>query len=124
LHRLTAHKVRLNNLVDISLVHVGVPNGFRVDHRNRPTRASIKTARLVDAYAAGAVQACRLHSGLAVIKGLLRTMLSAASLISLALIETKENVSFEVARRHEAIVGRSPGQDRLASLSTNQPRVT
>ena len=43
-------QVLLDDLVDILLVNVGVPDIFGVDHNHRPLVASVEAARIIDSY--------------------------------------------------------------------------
>jgi len=53
-------QVRVDDLVNVVAVDVGVPDLFGIDHRHRPAGAAVHATRLVDAHLAGAVEALRL----------------------------------------------------------------
>jgi hypothetical protein len=74
-NNLTALQVRLNDLVHIGRVHVGVPNAFRVHDSNRTASASIQAPRFVYPHSTNTVQTSRAHCALAMVESILRLVL-------------------------------------------------
>src|SRR5690606_18127172 len=52
LHRFPTHEMRVDDVIDIALVDIGVPDAFRVDDHDRPFLAAVQAAGLVDAHLA------------------------------------------------------------------------
>src|SRR5687768_10098201 len=90
-------QVRVDDLVDIVLVDIGVPDGLGVHHGDRAAGATVEAAGLVDAHAARPGQPQRLDARLAMIERLLRLVLRAAGFAVAALVEAEEDVVLVVA---------------------------
>ncbi len=45
-------QVLIDNLIDVFLVYIGVPDAIRIDHDDRTFTAPVHAARGIDAYAA------------------------------------------------------------------------
>src|SRR5207245_7462078 len=97
LHRLALLQVRIDDLVDVVLVDVGVPDGVGVDHRHRTAGAAVQAACLVDAHLARAGQALGLDARLAVVEAGLRIVVGAAGLADVAAVQAEEDVPLVVA---------------------------
>src|SRR5262245_391347 len=61
-------EMRVDDLVDVVLVDVRVPDRLRVHHRHRSARTAVQAAGLVDAHAARSGQLLGLHALLAVVE--------------------------------------------------------
>src|SRR5690349_18408782 len=96
------HEVLVDDLVDVVLVHVGVPDLLGIDDDDRPFLAAVEAARLVDADHALAVELELLDALLGVFLHRLGAMAGAAVLGRIALVEAKEDVVLVVA--HAAIL--------------------
>src|SRR5688572_15618639 len=99
-------EVRFDDLVDVVLVDIGVPDRFGVDHDHGPRGAAVEAAGLVDADLARTGQALRLHLCLAPVKRLLGMVLGTTGLTVLALVQAKEDVALVIGIRvaHAAIL--------------------
>ena len=105
-------QVRLDDLVDVGLIDIAVPDAFRVHHRHRARSAAVQAAGLVDAHLAGAGQALGLDALLAVVERRLRAVVGAAGFAIGALVQSKENVTLVVMRgrgAHAPILGADHG---------------
>ena len=96
-------QVRVDDLVDVVLVDVGVPDRFGVDHGHRAAGAAVQAAGLVDAHAARPGQALALDARLAVVEARLRSMLRAGVLAVVALVQAEEDVPLVIT--HGPILG-------------------
>src|SRR3569832_645438 len=92
-------QVRLDDLVDVLLVDIGVPDGLGFVVAHRATRAAIHAAGLIDANLSGTGQARFLYFLFAVFERLPRTVRTACVFAGLAFIEAEEDVMFVVGRR-------------------------
>src|SRR4030067_2789880 len=90
------HQMFVNDLVDVILIHIGVPNAFGINRDHRPLGAAIHAAGVVHAAFSGAGKLKRFDFPLGVIAHGLRALGGAAGLAVLALIHTKKNVGFVV----------------------------
>ena len=67
--------MRLHNFVNVIVVDVGIPHGFRVNHSYRAGGTAVQATSLVDADLARAGQTGFLDLALAAVKAVLRVML-------------------------------------------------
>ena len=95
-HDLPIREVRRNDFIDICLVHIRVPNCFRVHHSDRPPRATVQATGFVDADLAGAQQAQRLGLRLAMVERLYRALVCTALLARFALVGAEKDVPLVV----------------------------
>ena len=72
-------QVRIDDLVDVVLVDIGVPGGVGIDHRDRAAGAAVQAAGLVDADPARPGEALGLDARLAVVEARLGVVVGAAS---------------------------------------------
>src|SRR5687768_12218467 len=86
LHHAAVLEMLLDDLVDVFLVDVGVPHGFRVDHHHGTQLTAIHASRLIDADLARAVELQRLDAVLGVFTDLARPVVVAALSAGFALI--------------------------------------
>jgi hypothetical protein len=96
-----------DDFIDVCHVNKGVPNGFWVDHRHRPTSTPVQASRFVDPHAARAVELGLLYFGFAVVKGLLGGVVSTTRIPIATLVGAKENVALviRVGLCHGLILG-------------------
>src|SRR5688572_1683285 len=97
LHDAAVLEMLADDLVDVVLIDVGVPDSVGVDHGNRPLLAAIEAARLVDANLAGAGKLEALDAVLGVVAHLLRAAVVAALLAVGALVAAEEDVALVIA---------------------------
>src|SRR6188508_527533 len=102
LHDLAVLQVRIDDLVDVVLVDVGVPDGLGIDHRHRPAGAAVEAPGLVHPDAARPGKLLLLDPRLAVVECLLGIVILAACLAVVALVEAEEDVALVVRVRHAA----------------------
>jgi hypothetical protein len=95
-------QVRVDDLVDVAGVDVGVPDALRVDHGDGPARTSVQASGLVDADLARAGKAFLLHPRLAVVEALVGAVVGARLLALVAVVEAEEDVSLVVGNRCHA----------------------
>ena len=81
-----------NNLVNVALIYVGVPNIIWVDDQHRALGTTIQTAGEVDAHLALAIQIQLLDAILGVTANALRVVLIATRAAVVALVDTEKNV--------------------------------
>src|SRR5262245_52210422 len=91
-----------DDLVNVLLVDVGVPDGVGIDDHHRPLLAAVETSRLVDAHLARAGKLEALHAVLGVVAHLLRAAVGAALLAVGALVAAEEDMTLVVA--HHRII--------------------
>lgn len=94
-HRLSAHDMRFDDLVDVGLGDVSVPDGFRIDDDVRPVLALIQASGLVGADAAfeSALGQLLLEEFLQL--GFGRGIAASARIACRALVPANEDVMFE-----------------------------
>src|SRR3989304_5910988 len=101
LHHAPMLQMLADDFVQIALVHIGVPDAFRINHQHRPLIARPHAARRVDAHG---VCFCGQPQGfllvLDVIAHLLRTEIVAAILSGFALISAEENMLVKVTHKN------------------------
>src|SRR2546423_3974056 len=85
-------QVLLDDLVDVGVVEVRVPDAFRIDHDARPLLAAIEAAGLVDADLAFAGETELLDAALGVIADLARPLVVAADAAVVALVAAEEDM--------------------------------
>jgi hypothetical protein len=73
-------QVRIDDLVDVGVVDVGVPDALRIDDRDRPAGAAVEAARLVDPDPAWPASCSFLTRALQWSKAALRIVVGAARL--------------------------------------------
>ncbi|CAG9238348.1 hypothetical protein BCAR13_840140 [Paraburkholderia caribensis] len=97
LDNLAVGEMRIDDLVDIALVDVRVPDAFRIHDDRRPFLAAVETPRLVDAHLAGTGKAELFHAFLRVFLHFLRAAVRAARTrcARFALIQTEKDVILE-----------------------------
>ncbi|MBN8830161.1 MAG: TraB/GumN family protein, partial [Sphingomonadales bacterium] len=78
-------QMRLDDFIDVRLIDIAVPDGLRVHHCDRATRATVKTARAVDAHAARPEQAEGLGARLATGKSVFGLVVGAAGFATFTL---------------------------------------
>jgi hypothetical protein len=109
LDHLTIFQVRFDDLINVCVVNVRVPNPLGINHRHRAARTPVKAAGLVHPNFAGARQTKGLDLGFATVKSGLCIVLGTARLIVFALIEAKKDVPLEIGwglgSAHPAILG-------------------
>jgi hypothetical protein len=88
--------MRFNDFVNVTLIHIGVPNALWIHHGHGAARTTVQTPRLVHPNLAGAGQAQILDSGFAMVKRCLGVVLGAASLVVFSLVEAKKDVALEI----------------------------
>jgi hypothetical protein len=92
----------LDDLIDIFLVHVGVPHVFRVDDQNGTLVASVETPRIIDTYSLRlAVQFERLDTRFSVIPHGLRAVVIATDRSGFTLVHTEKYMPMIVAHRYQ-----------------------
>ena len=91
------HEVRVDDLVDVVLIDVRVPDAFRIHHDTRPLVATVEAARLVDPDLAFTVQAHLLDPRLRMLLHFRCAMTAAAGSALFALVQAKEHVTLVVA---------------------------
>src|ERR1035437_9528500 len=84
--------VFLDDLVDVMLVDIGVPDFFRVHHDAGAFLAAVEATRLVDARVAFPGEPEFLHALLGVVAQRTRALVVAADPAALALVAAEENV--------------------------------
>lgn len=108
---MTLPQVLVDNLVDIHLVHVGVPNALGVNHHDRPFLATVHAACLVDADTALAIHAQRLDAFLGMVAHLLCGMVGATGAAILALVHAEKNMI--------TVIGHGPGSCAYQATNDN-----
>src|SRR5260221_7634348 len=94
-------QVLLDDLVDVGAVHVGVPDGVRIDHHARALLAAVEAAGLVDAHLPLPREAELLHALLGVVAHLRSALVVAADLPAVALVAAEEYVPGVVGHGRE-----------------------
>src|SRR4051812_24653057 len=97
LHDPAVLEMLLDDLVDVGLVHVGVPDLLRIHHDAGAFLAAVEAAGLVDAHGARARKAELLDALLGVVAQRARALVVAAGLAVLALVAAEEYVLVVVA---------------------------
>src|SRR5687767_8411728 len=101
----SVHYVLFDDLVDVRLVDVGVPDRVGIDDHAGAFLAAVEAARLVHAHLARARQAERLDAALGILAHARRALVVAAGAAAVALVAAEENVSLVV--RHEGRILRA-----------------
>ena len=98
------YQVFLNNLLDIFLVNVVVPDFFRIDDDDRPLRAAIHAAGLVDPHLAFSLELQLADAILGIGLRFGGTKIVAAAFALAALVAAEKNMMLEVTEER-LIVG-------------------
>ena len=98
--RFSINQVRFDDFIHISLINIGIPGTFRINHAHRPFLTPVQAARLVDAYPAFTGQAQFPDLFLGVIPNLRRTTLVAVRAVRVraAIVDAKEDMSLVVTQ--------------------------
>jgi len=101
---LAIFQVRLDDLIDVRFVEIGVPDAFRIDHDHRPFFAALQASGLIDTHFALACQPELLDALFGVFLQFLRTATGAAlPLAGFALVQAEKNVMC-VIRAHGVLL--------------------
>jgi len=116
--------MRINDVIDVMLVDIGVPDTLRVDHQYRAFFTAIQTTGLVDAYFAVAIHVQRFEAFLCVFLDAGRATIMASRASILALVDADEYVMLVVGLvSHEMAVMRWRGESSQRQASyTDGPR--
>jgi hypothetical protein len=99
-------KMLLNDFVDVFLIHVCVPDIFRVNDNDRAFVATVEAACIVDAYSlALAVKSKRFNAAFCIIAHGLRALVVAADCPIFTLIDTEKHMPLIVAHGIYQVVG-------------------
>ena len=96
LDHLSILQVTFNNFIHIVVVHHRVPNTFWIHHRHGAACTAIQATRFIHARTTNAGKACSFNLRFAVVKRFLRTVVGAAILAVVSLIQAEKNVVFVV----------------------------
>src|SRR5688500_2571715 len=88
--------VLIDDLVDVRLVDVRVPDRVGIDHHARPLLAAVEATGLVHAHLAGTRKAERLDAALGVVAHARGALVVAAGAAAVALVAAEEDVSLVV----------------------------
>lgn len=100
-----------DDFVDVALIHKGVPDSFRINHGDGPTGATVQAARFIDPDFARPRQPRSLDLRFAAIKSLLCTVIGAAFLCTLALVQAEKNMAFVVGIGLRSVALRLRGRE-------------
>src|SRR5690606_35066783 len=92
--RLAAHEMGVDDLIDVALVEIGVPDAFRVHDKYRAFLATVQAPSLVDANLAGTCQAQFLDALFGMLLHRLRIAAGAAGTVcpGFALVQTEKHM--------------------------------
>ena len=76
-HDATVNQMLVNDFVQISMIHIGIPDCIRIDDDDRPFGAAIQATGIIDAHLVGYGGTQRLDALLDIITRLLRAALLA-----------------------------------------------
>lgn len=96
LDNLALHQVGGDDLINIRVVEIGVPDSFWVNHHNRPTRATIQASSSINPDTPWPSQPGGLDLALAMVKRSHGIVLRTTRLAVAAFIHTKKDVSLVV----------------------------
>jgi hypothetical protein len=89
-------QVAVDDFVEVLRIYVGIPDGLRVDDRDRTQRTPVETAGVVDPDLARAGDAQRLAAPFHIVAGLLGTALIAALTAVVSLVGTEKYVAGKI----------------------------